>query len=150
MLGGITLALLRVSLWFVSACVHDAPETSGQTRSDAETAATVDVAAPPVVAANVKPSVSLPDLPSLQQTCDAICSHSRELKCNHTSQCFSNCVGMGAITPCTDEVSAFYRCLTKQPTRNWQCDEDGVAAIREGLCDTEQSHVVKCMQAKGQ
>lgn len=42
----------------------------------------------------------------------------------------------------------FYACLEKQPTKNWECGEDGVAAIKPGFCDGEQGSAVHCMEAK--
>jgi hypothetical protein len=59
-----------------------------------------------------------------------------------------NCLAVGTVTPCTSDVKAFYACLVKQPVKNWECDDDGVAAIREGFCEKEQEKTVTCMQAK--
>lgn len=57
---------------------------------------------------------------------------------------------MALLTPCNDAMAAFYRCLLRQPEKNWECSDDGVAAIREGYCEKEQKHAVGCMQAKMQ
>jgi hypothetical protein len=43
---------------------------------------------------------------------------------------------------------AFYQCLVPQPIKNWECDEEGVAAIKPGICDKEQERAIQCMQAK--
>jgi hypothetical protein len=59
-----------------------------------------------------------------------------------------NCLAMAVGTPCTDEFSAFYRCLVAEPIEHWECAEDGVAAIREGFCEEEQERAVGCMEAK--
>jgi hypothetical protein len=85
-----------------------------------------------------------------QRDCDAICEHSRELGCKNAGDCMRNCMAMGALTPCTEPVAALYRCLVAQPTKNWECDEDGVAAIRQGFCDKEQGKTVACMEEKMQ
>jgi hypothetical protein len=55
---------------------------------------------------------------------------------------------MGSQTPCTDEMLGFFQCLVGQPLQNWECAPDGVAAIRKGLCQGEQSRTVACMQEK--
>jgi hypothetical protein len=57
---------------------------------------------------------------------------------------------MASLTPCQEPFSGFYRCLAGKPDSNWECSEDGVASIREGLCDKEQGQVVACMEAKMQ
>jgi hypothetical protein len=57
---------------------------------------------------------------------------------------------MASLTPCGDEFRAFYGCLVGQPPQNWECSEDGVAAIREGFCESQQSRVAACMNAKMQ
>ena len=84
----------------------------------------------------------------LAQTCTQICERSHVLKCSHASQCLTNCVAAASGTPCNPEFTAFYGCIVKEPIKNWECAEDGVASIREGLCDAEQERAVACMQAK--
>jgi len=84
------------------------------------------------------------------RACEAICANSRSRHCRNESQCLGNCLAMGSLTPCKDQVSAFYRCLVAQPAQNWECADDGVAAIREGFCDKEQEQAVTCMEAKMQ
>jgi hypothetical protein len=61
-----------------------------------------------------------------------------------------NCIGMGVGTPCSDQFSALYACLVREPVAHWECGEDGVAAIREGYCDKEQERAISCMEAKAQ
>jgi hypothetical protein len=133
-----------------SGCAHAAPDSGvGLEASPAGNAS--DQAAPAravLEPEKVKAATLTPELQGIEHDCDSICAHSRELKCVHTSQCFANCVGMATLTPCGDEISTFYRCLVKQPTARWQCDEDGVAAIRDGFCNDEQARVVGCMQQK--
>jgi hypothetical protein len=84
----------------------------------------------------------------LAQTCVQICERSHVLKCTHADQCLTNCVAAATGTPCNPEFKGFYGCIVKEPIKNWECAEDGVASIREGLCDAEQERAVTCMQAK--
>jgi hypothetical protein len=84
--------------------------------------------------------------PSLERSCREICDRSRRLKCENASECMPNCLAMGSITPCTEKMTAFFRCLVGQPVQNWECSPDGVAAIRPGFCESEQANAVACME----
>jgi hypothetical protein len=86
----------------------------------------------------------------LDKLCTQICDHSRVLKCKAPDVCKPNCLAMASLTPCGDEFRAFYGCLVGQPSQNWECSEDGVAAIREGFCESQQTRVAACMNAKMQ
>jgi len=55
---------------------------------------------------------------------------------------------MASVAACTHEFLMFYGCLIAQPAQNFQCDEDGIAAIREGFCDKEQEAAIGCMEQK--
>ena len=57
---------------------------------------------------------------------------------------------MAAIGACERQFAGFYRCLSGEPSEHWRCDEDGVAAIREGFCDKEQEATVQCMEQNAQ
>lgn len=91
-----------------------------------------------------------PVLAGVQRSCNDICERSRELHCKNASECMKHCMGMGSLTPCAESMTSFYKCLVGQPAKNWECDEDGIAAIREGFCDKEQESAVACMEAKMQ
>lgn len=94
-------------------------------------------------------SANLVPIPAdTQRACAGICERSRQLACKNASECMQNCMAMGALTPCTDSVTALFGCLLQQPVKNWECGEDGVAAIREGFCEAEQRKAVTCMEAK--
>lgn len=84
------------------------------------------------------------------EACGHICERSRALKCQNADGCLVDCVAAGTGTPCNAEFQAFYRCLTPQPAHNWECAEDGIAAIKPGFCDEQQERVVRCMEAKAQ
>jgi hypothetical protein len=55
---------------------------------------------------------------------------------------------MGTLTPWNTEMGAFLVCLAGQPAKSWECDAQGVAAIRTGICDAEQRQVATCMDLK--
>jgi hypothetical protein len=84
----------------------------------------------------------------VESACSSICERSRVLRCQRADDCMPNCVGAASGTPCNPEFQAFYRCLVPQPIKNWECAEDGVAAIKPGFCEKEQENSVRCMEAK--
>jgi hypothetical protein len=84
----------------------------------------------------------------LDSACKGICERSRALHCARANQCKTSCLAMGAGTPCTPQFLAFYDCLTHQPLERWECDEDGLGAIRPGFCDEAQERAVRCMEAQ--
>jgi hypothetical protein len=110
--------------------------------------------APPAVtmkSASVAPATSAPTTAALQaveQACASICERSRVLKCQRADDCLLNCMGAATGTPCNPEFQSFYQCLVPQPIKNWECAEDGIAAIRVGICEKEQERVLHCMEAK--
>jgi hypothetical protein len=87
---------------------------------------------------------------AIVSACRQICRRSVELHCSHANECEPNCVAAASETPCSQAFSTFYDCLTRQPLQNFQCDEDGVAAVREGVCDQEQAATLRCVEAKMQ
>jgi hypothetical protein len=86
--------------------------------------------------------------PAVSELCRSICERSQVLKCKNADQCLVECVTTGTETPCNAEFQAFYRCLVPQPAQNWECAEDGIAAIKPGLCDEQQERALQCMEAK--
>jgi hypothetical protein len=137
-------AIFAVCTWgILAACVQSSPPAA----SDAGASAAVvraAVAPPTPPPLDPRPHGD----PEIERTCAAICEQSQQLKCSHASDCMVNCLAMGTVTPCTPEMKTFYKCLLKQGIKNWECDEDGVAAIRRGFCDKEQETVVLCMDKK--
>jgi hypothetical protein len=101
--------------------------------------------------ASAAPAASAPTAATLQaveQACASICERSKVLKCQRADDCLLHCVGAATGTPCNPEFQSFYQCLVPQPIKNWECAEDGIAAIRVGVCEKEQEVVLQCMEAK--
>jgi hypothetical protein len=102
--------------------------------------------------AAVAPSAVAPSLPTpsnrVQDACKRICANSIALSCKNVTECMPNCLAMASATPCNDEMLTLYDCLKSQPSKNWECGDDGVAAIRAGWCDREQGQAIGCMEAK--
>ncbi len=139
--------ILCLVLIHLSAC------TRGEARANAEGGASptgsVGAQTSALGTSAVSSSGSLaPVSQNLQRACKDICDRSRRLKCTHVDECLPNCIAMASATPCSEEVAVFYECLNRQPLQNWECAEDGVAAIRDGFCNKEQGRAVGCMEAK--
>lgn len=151
------LARLAQTAWPVAlgclfaACARSSAATEPAERSEGLTATALSA---PVVARSVAaPQGSVPlaaqqTAEDLRKTCDVICGHSFALKCAQANGCAVNCLGMATLTPCSAEFAQLYSCLKTEPTAHWECAEDGVAAIREGYCEREQSRVTQCMEKK--
>jgi hypothetical protein len=54
---------------------------------------------------------------------------------------------MAAAHVCVTEMDGLFDCLLAQPARNWECDEDGIGAIRDPFCGKEQSKLASCLEA---
>jgi hypothetical protein len=123
----------------------EVPATENGARSERiATAASIASAAPPARPASDRRVAT----PAVQEACRTICERSRQLTCKNAQECLPNCLGMASLTPCSEPISEFYRCLVREPLEHWECDEDGIGSIREGYCDSEQARAVSCAEAK--
>jgi hypothetical protein len=110
--------------------------------------------AEPAPAANSTATAATSSVPraplplAVTEACTSICERSKVLKCKNADECLGECVTAATGTPCNAEFQAFYRCLVPQPAHNWECAEDGIAAIKPGLCDEQQERAIQCMEAK--
>ncbi len=86
----------------------------------------------------------------VNDACTGICERSKVLRCTNADQCLVNCVAAATGTPCNAEFQSFYLCLVPQPIANWECADDGVAAIKPGICSKEQERAIHCMESKAQ
>jgi hypothetical protein len=132
---GVRTAFVLATLVLLAGC----PEN----RSHAEPAPAASLPA-------VAPSATALEPPSsgISDVCRSICERSHVLKCKNADQCLAECVTGGTQNPCSAEFQNFYRCLVPQAVENWECAEDGIAAIKPGRCDEEQERAVKCIEAK--
>jgi len=89
------------------------------------------------------------EIPTNDKTrkCEAICRIPVPLGCNHQDECVHGCESMATGPICKAEMSRMYDCLLRQPVENWECDENGVGAIRDPFCGKEQAAAVKCIEA---
>lgn len=77
--------------------------------------------------------------------CAAICSRSTELGCAQAGNCERLCADSMTDVPCEPEMAAATACMLTHPASDWECSDDGFAAIKSGVCTTEQEAFAGCM-----
>jgi hypothetical protein len=138
-----------LALVLCAACNQDAGEAPAEV-----TAAPVQAVAEPAKAAEVaKPEPTKPEAPKVAEAdvkrqCAGICARSTELKCAQAAECEALCAASMADPTCAAQMSAATSCMLKEPAANWECTEDGVAAIKEGFCEAEQNAFATCLMAE--
>jgi hypothetical protein len=149
--NSVRAVIVALSMATLSAC-NRANSASEPSKAEASVSVEASAGALAVAPAN-REQLTIPHAEitiEVQGECKQICNRSRQLKCKHEDQCMSNCIAMATVTPCSESLHGMYRCLVNQPLANWECADDGVAAIKDGFCDREQSQAVGCMEAKMQ
>jgi hypothetical protein len=53
---------------------------------------------------------------------------------------------MAASPLCSPEIKGLFACLLRQPTTHWECDENGIGAIRDPYCNREQGRLAACLE----
>lgn len=77
--------------------------------------------------------------------CEVVCQRSNELSCNKREGCPALCKEMLLEDTCKAELLRALACFVKEPAKNWECGEDGLASIREGFCDAPQEQFLDCV-----
>lgn len=107
--------------------------------------------APPPAVPSLAAPAPASSAASVYEACVGLCSHSRELKCSNAARCPGACRDMASDVACAEHLLAAMRCFAAQPTSRWACGDDGLAAVKDGNCDREQSRYVECVgHAAGQ
>jgi hypothetical protein len=85
---------------------------------------------------------------SLEALCQKGCTLQATLACpnDDDSTCMMECLdGSDAIPEaCEAEVRAALDCAVNRPASDWECDAEGEATPKEGLCDAEGTAVLLC------
>ncbi len=135
------------------AAASAAPSAGASNGVEAKPAAVAAPSDPGAAAANAFPLAGTVDTGMdtgrLETLCRAGCEHVKALNCKAKTGCETACVESFSLPVCGKEFEAFLLCSGKQPLTNWECNEGGVAALKDGPCDAEQAAIIKCAQASG-
>jgi hypothetical protein len=83
---------------------------------------------------------------SASDLCGALCARSRELACAKQAECGKLCAEMVAMPACGSQLVAALACFGSRPASDWECDPDGIAAIKDGFCEGEQARFASCLE----
>lgn len=80
--------------------------------------------------------------------CPSLCVHTARQRCGAGErECLTACEQMLDAPICTELIQAAYRCMAAQGNDAFECGDDGIAAIKDGLCDQEQGAVARCLRS---
>ena len=81
-------------------------------------------------------------------SCPTICQRSKDLGCSiGPEDCITACEEMQDVPVCKAEMQEVVGCMITKPAKDWECSEEGIAAIRDGVCDDEQRRFMTCITA---
>jgi len=96
--------------------------------------------------ANVPPTPSVASAGSTIELCSELCAKTATLHCKSAGECLERCREMGSLAACKSEMTDAFRCFARQPVQNWHCDDEDIASIKDGFCDSEQEKFLACVQ----
>lgn len=77
--------------------------------------------------------------------CGAICAKTQELGCARAPECQMLCVQGMEDTLCQAHVRAVATCAIGKSASDWECNDEGLASIKDGVCVAEQTRVEACL-----
>jgi hypothetical protein len=90
---------------------------------------------------------------SVQTLCQRGCALEASLACpNDTpATCVAECEQAAADAPaaCQTQASAAIECAANQPASDWECEADGTAGPREGVCSEPFTALLICLVGNG-
>jgi hypothetical protein len=114
-------------------------KTADSASAPAESQGLGSAVAAPAPAARVAPSTApMATKSNLVELCAGICLRAQELKCEGAAHCASLCVESMSEVPCPAEMTTATRCMLQHPASDWTCTPEGLASIRDGICEQEQ------------
>lgn len=135
---GIRFKTLAALLLSVGAC--DSPRSAHRSENDPTADAPARHSGPlststPMTAAETRPAL-----------CERVCAHTAPLACSEQAECAASCAEMHrSVQTCKPKLEVFLRCLVSRPLTDFECDDDGIASIKDGPCDLEQGAVAQCL-----
>jgi len=100
----------------------------------------------PATPAAIAPAGSVPAA-SETAFCERTCAFSRDLHCTASASCAEVCRDSMREMPCKELFASVVSCAAAQPIGQWECSEEGLAAIKDGPCDTQQSAFLSCLES---
>jgi hypothetical protein len=88
-----------------------------------------------------------PETGAAAGSCATICEVTRPLACTKTADCVASCREMQGVTACKGEMASLLRCFAREPIAHWECNAEGEAALKNGICNAEQRLLVTCAQS---
>lgn len=84
---------------------------------------------------------------SIPVSCQKACATAASLSCPNedVAACRSDCEQAGALPMCQAEARAAVRCAAARPASDWECDEDGEAELKDGICEEEGEVLFSCV-----
>jgi hypothetical protein len=84
---------------------------------------------------------------SVKDACEKGCATTAALKCTkaNAATCVSDCEAAAASIPnCKAQAEALIICTGNRPASDFECDSDGDASLKDGICDPEGQAVIVC------
>ncbi len=69
----------------------------------------------------------------------------KELGCRQPAGCQNACIQLRDAKFCGAQLRDFTKCFLAQPKDQWQCDGDGIPAVKEDACEAERGNVMDCL-----
>jgi hypothetical protein len=84
-------------------------------------------------------------------SCSIICLRSKDLRCSiGPDDCLTACKEMQDVPVCKAEMQEVVGCMVTKPPKDWECSEEGIAALKDGVCDDEQGRFMTCIMTATQ
>lgn len=138
---------LTAMLWHGCTASPDAssrPSQGSQPLASAGQTSAPSVAAPAAQAVNTADTQPTAKLDG-STVCAGICGRSTELRCAHANDCERLCADSMREMPCQSHMATATACMLGRPASDWECSEDGLAAIKDGFCKPQQDAFANCL-----
>jgi hypothetical protein len=83
--------------------------------------------------------------------CARACATGGMLQCpgsTTAAACVSECEAAFTMYPrCRSQLEVAFDCAAARPPSDWECNSDGEAVIKDGVCDAEVQRLIQCLFA---
>jgi hypothetical protein len=83
-------------------------------------------------------------LEELATSCGRICESTKVLACTQHAECQNGCIQAFGTPVCVAELRRFLSCTENSPATSFECSPEGIPALKDGVCDSEQGAVMGC------